>query len=441
MSATEGADPLRVGLAGLGTVGQAVAALLVGDAAEAIARRAGRRIELKRVASRTPKPGVDIGGAAFSTDLGSLVGNDVDVVVELIGGDTTARDLVSSALAAGHCVVTANKALLAACGDELFALAQREDAPLGFEASVAGGIPIISALRTGLAANDIGWIAGIVNGTCNYILTQMAVAGQSFAAALADAQRLGYAEADPTFDVEGIDAAQKLAILAALAFDTDIDIDGVHAEGIRGVDSEDIAYASELGFAIRHLGLARVAGGGLEARVHPALVPNEVLLSKVDDVMNAVMVHGSAVGGTLHVGPGAGGMATASAVVADLIEAARGTLPIPKSASRRLPALGISAVRCPWYLKIPAVDQPGVFAHVAEVLGEHGISIEAVIQRPQDIHPGEAPWVPIVILTDEVAQSVIDDAVKAIERVEGVTGGVTHFRVVNPDALGVQGDA
>ena len=441
MSATEGREPLRVGLAGLGTVGQSVAALLVGDAADGIARRAGRRIELKRVASRTPKPDVDIGGVPFSTDLGSLVSNDVDVVVELIGGDTTARDLVSSALGAGQCVVTANKALLAACGDELFALAQRQGAPLGFEASVAGGIPIINALRTGLAANDIGWIAGIVNGTCNYILTQMAVAGQSFADALADAQRLGYAEADPTFDVEGIDAAQKLAILAALAFDTDIDIDGVHAEGIRGVDSEDIAYADELGFAIRHLGLARVAGDGLEARVHPALVPNEVLLAKVDDVMNAVMVHGSAVGGTLHVGPGAGGMATASAVVADLIEAARGTLPTPMSASRRLPALGIRAVCCPWYLKIPAVDQPGVFAHVAEVLGEHGISIEAVIQRPQDIHPGEAPWVPIVILTDEVAQEVINDAVKAIESVEGVTGSVTHFRVVNPDALAAQGDA
>ena len=441
MSATAGAGPLRVGLAGLGTVGQSVASLLVGDAAEGIARRAGRRIELKRVASRTPKPDVDIGAAPFSTDLGSLVGNDVDVVVELIGGDTTARDLVASALGAGQGVVTANKALLAACGDELFALAQRQGAPLGFEASVAGGIPIINVLRAGLAANDIGWIAGIVNGTCNYILTQMAVAGQGFADALADAQRLGYAEADPTFDVEGIDAAQKLAILAALAFDTGIDIDGVHVEGIRGVDSEDIAYADELGFTIRHLGLARVADGGLEARVHPALVPNEVLLAKVDDVMNAVMVHGSAVGGTLHVGPGAGGMATASAVVADLIEAARGTLPIPKPASRRLPALGIRAVRCPWYLKIPAVDQPGVFAHVAEVLGEHGISIEGVIQRPQDIHPGEAPWVPIVILTDEVAEDVIDDAVKAIERVEGVTAGVTHFRVVHPDALDMQGDA
>lgn len=437
----EGAPPLRVGLAGLGTVGQSVAALLVGDAAEGIAARAGRRIELKRVASRTPKPEVDIGGAPFATDLDSLLADDVDVVVELIGGDTTARELVSSALEAGKCVVTANKALLAACGDELFARAQRQGAPLGFEASVAGGIPIINALRTGLAANDIGWLAGIVNGTCNYILTQMAVAGQDFADALADAQRLGYAEADPTFDVEGIDAAQKLAILAALAFDTDIDIDGVHAEGIRGVDSEDIAYASELGFAIRHLGIARAADGGLEARVHPALVPHEVLLSKVDDVMNAVMVHGSAVGGTLHVGPGAGGMATASAVVADLIEAARGTLPIPKSASRHLPALGISSVRCPWYLKIPAEDQPGVLAHMAEVLGEHGISIEAVIQRPQAIRPGEAPWVPIVILTDEVAQDVIDDALKTIEKVEGVTGEVTHFRVVNPDALRAQGDA
>ena len=433
MSADAGA-PLRVGLAGLGTVGKSVAELLVGDG-NGVAARAGRRIELARVASRTPKPEVDLGGASFETSLDSLLSPDVDVVVEVIGGDEPARSLVGGAIDAGIGVVTANKALLADCGDELFERAQARGVPLGFEASVAGGIPIINALRTGLAANEIEWIAGIVNGTSNYILTAMATEGRDFADALAEAQRLGYAEADPTFDVEGIDAAQKLAILAALAFDTRVDAEGVFTEGIRHVASEDIAYAAELGYAVRHLGIARAHAGGLEARVHPALVPDELLVSKVAGVMNAVMVQGSAVGATLHVGPGAGGMATASAIVADLIEVARGTLPRPRTPSRDLARLGLSAVSCPWYLKIPAVDEPGVFAHVAEVLSGHGISIEAVIQRTQAIRVAEKPWVPIVILTDEVMQPVVDEVLAAIESLDRVVDGVTAIRVANLDAL------
>ena len=426
--------PLRVGLAGLGTVGGTVAKLL-SENARLIERRAGRPVALTRVASRTPKPGIDLGQATFDTDVRSLDADDVDVVVELIGGDTAAREIVASAIGAGRHVVTANKALLAAHGEEIFATANRRGVSVGYEASVAGGIPIVNALRTGLAANRIDAIAGIVNGTSNYILTAMEEEGQDFATALADAQRLGYAEADPTFDVEGIDAAQKLAVLAALAFDTTIDFDGVHVEGISGIDIEDIRYARELGFSIKHLGLARLHSDGIEARVHPALVPESVLIGKVSGVMNAVMAHGNAVGPTLYVGPGAGGMPTASAVVADLVELARGTLPVPRPAKKRLPSLGLEGVRCPHYLKIPAIDQPGVFAEVADVLSRHEVSIEAVIQRPQAIRSGAEPWVPIIILTNEATEAVARTFVAELGRLSGVTGEIARVRVADLSAM------
>ena len=421
---------MRVGLAGLGTVGGTVARLLLDNAA-LFERRAGRRLELTRVASRTPKPDVDLGPAAFDTDLGTLDADDVDVVVELIGGETAAKDIVATAIGAGRQVVTANKALLAAHGEEIFGSASRRGVSVGFEASVAGGIPIVNALRTGLAANRIDAIAGIVNGTSNYILTAMEEEGQDFATALAEAQRLGYAEADPTFDVEGIDAAQKLAVLAALAFDATIDFDGVHVEGITGIDIEDIRYARELGFSIKHLGLARLHDDGIEARVHPALVPESVLISKVSGVMNAVMTHGDAVGPTLYVGPGAGGMPTASAVVADLVELARGTLPVPRPAKRRLPGLGVERVACAHYLKIPAIDQPGVFAEVADVLSRHEVSIEAVIQRPQAIRTGAEPWVPIIIVTDEASEATVRDCVSELGNLGGVTGEIARIRVAD----------
>ena len=426
--------PLRVGLAGLGTVGGTVARLLL-DNAVLFERRAGRRLDLTRVASRTPKPEVDLGQASFDTDLGSLDADDVDVVVELIGGVTAAKHLVAGAIDAGRHVVTANKALLAAHGEALFESASRHGVSVGFEASVAGGIPIVNALRTGLSANRIDAIAGIVNGTSNYILTAMEDAGVDFATALAEAQRLGYAEADPTFDVQGIDAAQKLAILAALAFDTTIDLDGVHVEGISGIDIEDIRYARELGFSIKHLGIARLHDDGIEARVHPTLVPESVLISKVSDVMNAVMTHGDAVGPTLYVGPGAGGMPTASAVVADLVELARGTLPVPGPAKRRLPSLGIEGVDCAHYLKIPAIDQPGVFAEVADVLSRHEVSIEAVIQRPQAIRSGAEPWVPIIIVTDDAPETVARECVAELGRLSGVTGEIARIRVADLAAM------
>ena len=426
--------PLRVGLAGLGTVGGSVVRLLLDNAA-LFERRAGRRLDLVRVASRTPKPEVHIGAATFDTALASLDADDVDVVVELIGGVSAAKDVVATAIGAGRHVVTANKALLAAHGEEIFTSASRRGVSVGFEASVAGGIPIVNALRTGLAANRIDAIAGIVNGTSNYILTAMEEEGQDFAAALAEAQRLGYAEADPTFDVEGIDAAQKLAILAALAFDASIDFDGVRVEGISGIDIEDIRYARELGFSIKHLGIARLHDDGIEARVHPALVPDSVLISKVSGVMNAVMAHGDAVGPTLHVGPGAGGMPTASAVVADLVELARGTLPVPRPAGRRLPCLGIEGVDCAHYLKIPAIDQPGVFAEVADVLSRHEVSIEAVIQRPQAIRSGAEPWVPIIIVTDDVSEAVLRDCVSELANLAGVTGEIARIRVADLSAM------
>ena len=420
--------PLRVGLAGLGTVGGAVVKLLR-DNAPLIERRAGRRVALTRVASRTPKPGIDLGQATFDVDLGSLTADDVDVVVELIGGNTAAREVVATAIGARRHVVTANKALLAEHGEEIFAAANRRGVSVGFEASVAGGIPIVNALRTGLAANRVDAIAGVVNGTSNYILTAMEEQGQDFATALADAQRLGYAEADPSFDVEGIDAAQKLAILAGLAFDASIDFDAVHIEGISGIDIEDIRYARELGFSIKHLGLARLHADGIEARVHPALVPESLLIAKVSGVMNAVMTNGNAVGATLYVGPGAGGMATASAVVADLVELARGSLPVPQPAKRRLPGLGVEGVSCPHYLKIPAIDQPGVFAEVADVLSRHKVSIEAVIQRPQAIRSGAEPWVPIIILTDEAPEAVARAFVSDLGGLSGVTGEIARIRV------------
>ena len=426
--------PLRVGLAGLGTVGGTVAKLL-SENAGLIERRAGRPVALTRVASRTPKPGIDLGDATFDTDVRSLDADDVDVVVELIGGDTAAREIVASAIGAGRHVVTANKALLAAHGEEIFATANRRGVSVGYEASVAGGIPIVNALRTGLAANRIDAIAGIVNGTSNYILTAMEEEGQDFATALADAQRLGYAEADPTFDVEGIDAAQKLAVLAALAFDATIDFDGVHVEGISGIDIEDIRYARELGFSIKHLGLARLHADGIEARVHPALVPESVLIGKVSGVMNAVMAHGNAVGPTLYVGPGAGGMPTASAVVADLVELARDTLPVPRPAKRRLASLGLEGVACPHYLKIPAIDQPGVFAEVADVLSRHEVSIEAVIQRPQAIRSGAEPWVPIIILTNEATEAVARAFVSELGGLSGVTGEIARIRVADLSAM------
>ena len=432
--------PLRIGLAGLGTVGRGVVCLLRRDA-EALAAAAGRKLQLTRVASRTPRPEVDLAGASFSTDLATLTAaNDVDVVVETMGGEDAAKVLFSAAVTANKHVVTANKALIALHGNELMRDARRAGVFVGIEAAVAGGIPIINALLRGLAANRIEWLAGIINGTSNYVLTAMSEEGQEFATALAEAQRLGYAEADPTFDVEGIDAAHKLAILAGLAFGTTFDVGSVHVEGISNVDAEDVAYARELGYRIKPLGIARRTGAGVECRVHPCLTPESALIGKVDGVMNAVQVKGHAVGSTLYVGPGAGAGPTASAVVADLIDLARGGAgwsaalpaagaPVSSSAPAASP---MDDVSCAHYLNVPAEDQPGVFAHVAQTLSAHGISIEGVIQQPQAIRGASgAKWVPIVILTNVVTEGDAERAVADIERLAGVTGKVRRIRVAD----------
>ncbi len=424
-------QPLRIGVCGLGTVGQGVLELLDRNAS-AIARQAGRPIEVVRIASRTPKPHVS-GAVPFSTDVADVVADPrVDVVVELIGGVDAAERLFRACIEARKHFVTANKALLSMRGATLLALARRAEISVGFEAAVAGGIPIIKALREGLAGNSIQWIAGIINGTSNYILTAMS-RGDSFAEALADAQALGYAEADPRFDVEGIDAAHKLSILAALAFGVRLDPGAVFTEGIGRIEVEDIDYAAALGYRIKHLGIARRADSGIEMRVHPTLIPERRLLAKVDGVMNAVVINSDAVGSSLYYGPGAGALPTASAVLADLIDIARGNA-VDVLDDTGLEILPITDVKTAYYLRIPAVDQPGVLAKVAQILSTHGISIEAVIQREQAIRStGDVPWVPVIILTHRVLERAMNAAVAAIQALDEVVNPITRIRVETLD--------
>ena len=425
-------NPLRIGIAGLGTVAGGVVKLLR-DEADRLARQAGRPLRLVRVASRTPKPGIDLGSAAFSTDLDALHQADVDVVVELIGGEERALALVGAALQRGQHVVTANKAIIACHGNELLAQAQRQGVGLGFEAAVAGGIPVLGALRSGLAANRVRMLAGIVNGTSNYILTAMAEQGASFAEALARAQELGFAEADPTFDVEGIDAAHKLTILAALAFDTEFQHAQVYTEGISRITSEDLEYAKELGYRIKHLAIAQRTAAGCEVRVHPTLVAQSSLLAGVDGVMNAVWVEGDATGPTLHYGAGAGALPTASAVVADLIAIARGDRFDWRVGGEPQAVLPIEQTHSACYLRIPSLDAPGVFAEVATILGQHGISIEGAIQREAAVRAegDSASWVPIVILTAPVAESAMNSALALVQRMPEVVGQITRIRVAH----------
>jgi homoserine dehydrogenase len=423
-------SPLAVGIAGLGTVARGVLKLLLGRAEE-IARHAGRPIVVTRVASRTPRPEVDLGGAVFSTTLADLTRHgDVDVVVELIGGETAALGLVRDCFSRGVSVVTANKALLATHGNSLLEQArQQPGVAFAFEAAVAGSIPIINALTRSLVANEIQWLVGIINGTSNYILTAMAERGAGFDEALAEAQRLGYAEADPTFDVEGIDAAHKLTILTALAFDARLDFDRVYTEGITAISADDIGYADELGYRIRHLGIARRTPDGVESRVHPTLIPKNNMLAHVNGVMNAVLVMGDASGPTLHCGAGAGGLPTASSVVADLVAVARGDAVAARTGGRRAQVLDMEQVVSAFYLRIPCRDQPGVFARVATVLSEHDISIEAAIQRESAIRGTDEPWVPIVIVTHKVREQVVNKAIAAIKALDAVVGDITRIRV------------
>jgi homoserine dehydrogenase len=424
--------PLNVALAGLGTVGAGVLQLLRQNA-DLVAARAGRPIAVTAVSARdrSRDRGVSLAGLRWFDDPVALARDpSVDVIVEAIGGASgPARALVQAALAAGKPVVTANKALLAEHGSELAVAAEEAGVALAFEAAVAGGIPVIKALREGLAANRISRVAGILNGTCNYILTVMRERGREFAEVLAEAQRLGYAEADPSFDVDGIDAAHKLAILAALAFGRPVAFGAVHVEGIRHVSALDIAFASELGYRIKLLGLARWTEAGVEARVHPCMVPQSSPLARVDGVFNAVVAEGDFVGRVMLEGRGAGAGPTASAVVADLIDIARGRVtPVWGAHSGALsnaPSVPMLAHVGAYYLRLMVVDRPGVIADVTAALRDAGISLESMLQRGRS--PGEA--VPVVLVTHETREAAMRDALARIAAMDAVLEDPALIRI------------
>jgi homoserine dehydrogenase len=415
--------PLCVGLAGLGTVGAGVLTLLRANA-DIVSARAGRPVAVTAVSARdrTRDRGVPLSGLRWYDDPVALAHDPaIDVVVEVMGGsDGPALSLVRAALAAGKPVVTANKALLAVHGAELAAAAETSGAALAFEAAVAGGIPVIKALREGLSGNRISRVVGILNGTCNYILTDMRERGREFADVLAEAQKLGYAEADPSFDVDGIDAAHKLAILAALAFGRPVAFDAVHVEGIRGISALDIAFAGDLGYRIKLLGIARQSEAGIDARVHPCMVPAAAPIALVDGVFNAVVAEGDFVGRVMLQGRGAGAGPTASAVVADLIDLARArTTPVWGAASGALsakPSVPIEAhVGC-YYLRLMVVDRPGVIADVTAALRDAGVSLESMLQRGRS--PGEA--VPVVLVTHETSEAAMRSALDRIGALDAV---------------------
>ncbi|OZI19503.1 homoserine dehydrogenase [Bordetella genomosp. 9] len=429
-------NPMKVGLLGLGVVGGGTFTVLSRNAEE-IARRAGRRIEVSHIAVRDAAKAVSRVGdaAAITTDPYQVVRNpEIEIVVELIGGDTLARELVLEAIAQGKHVVTANKALLAKHGNEIFAAASARGVMVAFEAAVAGGIPIIKAIREGLTANRIEWVAGIINGTTNFILSEMRTRGQPFAEVLAEAQRLGYAEADPTFDIEGVDAAHKLTLLASLAFGVPVQFDKAYVEGISALAQEDIAHAERLGYRIKLLGMTRRRPDGIELRVHPALIPSERLLANVEGPMNAVLVRGDAVGPTLYYGQGAGEEPTASAVVADLVDVTRlhtadpgnrvPHLAFQPDAMADTPILSIDQVSTSYYLRLRVDDQPGVLADIARVLAEHKISIGSMIQQPS--HIGGAD---IIFLTHQAVEGAVNTAIGRIEGLPFVRSRVTRIRM------------
>jgi homoserine dehydrogenase len=429
---------INIGICGLGTVAQGLLTLLA-EADEVLEARVGGTIKVVHVATRTAKPNVDLLGAYESRDVFDVARNpDVDILVELIGGTTVAHDLVREALNQGKHVVTANKALLADYGDELFDLAQAQGKALYFEAAVAGGIPIIEAVRASLAANQITALAGIINGTGNFILTEMAAKGREFADVLEEAQRLGYAEADPSFDVDGTDAAQKLVLLASLAFGARIDAHAPFKQGVDSVSPLDLEYALELGYRIKHLGIAKREGDSLQLRVHPTLIPTTNALAQVDGVLNAVMINASGVGELLLVGPGAGSRPTASAVSADIVAISRAmasngqpqinALGVPVENLADITISNIADVSSAWYLRLEADDKPGVMASITQRLSDHGIGIESLIQKPKS---AKLSRVPVIILTDEASTHSVVEAVAAIEALATVEGSVTSLRVEN----------
>ncbi|WP_301100834.1 homoserine dehydrogenase [Propionivibrio sp.] len=430
--------PINVGLLGIGTVGGGTFTVLRRNAEE-IARRAGRPIQITVVADKNLELARKVtGGACRLTDDAFAVVADpeIDIVIELIGGYGIAKELVFKAIENGKHVVTANKALLATHGNEIFAAAQSKGVMVAFEAAVAGGIPIIKALREGLTANRIEWIAGIINGTTNFILSEMRDKGLPFATVLKEAQRLGYAEADPSFDVEGIDAAHKLTIMSAIAFGNSMSFDKAHIEGISKLDAADIKYAEQLGYRIKLLGITKRTAEGVELRVHPTLIPAKRLIANVEGAMNAVLVKGDAVGPTLYYGKGAGAEPTASAVIADLVDVTRMHTADPEhrvphlafqpNAMLDLPILPLSEVVTSYYLRLRVEDKPGVLADITRILADQQISIDAMVQREPD--EGEEQT-DIIMLTHQTREKNVDAAIEKIEALAVVKGKLTRLRL------------
>ncbi|MES2772111.1 MAG: homoserine dehydrogenase [Pseudomonadota bacterium] len=431
-------NPINVGLIGIGTVGGGTFAVLKRNAEE-IARRAGRPIQITLVADKNLALAQQVtGGACPLTDDAFALVDDpaIDIVVELIGGCTVAKALVLKAIANGKHVVTANKALLALHGNEIFAAAQQQGVMVAFEAAVAGGIPIIKALREGLTANRIEWIAGIINGTTNFILSEMRDKGLPFATVLKEAQALGYAEADPTFDIEGIDAAHKLSIMSAIAFGSPMSFEQAYVEGISQLAAQDIQYAEQLGYRIKLLGITRRTAEGVELRVHPTLIPAKRLIANVEGAMNAVLVKGDAVGATLYYGKGAGAEPTASAVIADLVDVTRMHTADPEhrvphlafqpAAMLNLAILPLAEIVTSYYLRLRVEDKPGVLADITRILADQDISIDAMIQRA----PAEGEkQTDIIILTHQTREKNVDAAIVKIEALAAVSGKLVRLRL------------
>jgi homoserine dehydrogenase len=430
--------PINVGLLGIGTVGGGTFNVLARNEAE-ITRRAGRPIRITKVADKNLELArqVTAGRAQVTDDAFAVVSDpEIDIVIELIGGYGIAKELVLKAIANGKHVVTANKALLAVHGNEIFAAAHKKGVMVAFEAAVAGGIPIIKALREGLTANRIQWIAGIINGTTNFILSEMRDKGLAFDVVLKEAQRLGYAEADPTFDIEGVDAAHKITILSALAFGIPMQFDKAHIEGISQLDADDIKYAEQLGYRIKLLGITRRRPDGVELRVHPTLIPAKRLIANVEGAMNAVLVQGDAVGATLYYGKGAGAEPTASAVIADLVDVTRmhtadsehrvPHLAFQPGAVEDTPILPLSEVETSYYLRLRVEDKPGVLADITRILADQQISIDAMIQR----EPAEGEsQTDIIMLTHVTREKNVDAAIAKIEALPVVKKQVIRLRM------------
>lgn len=425
-------DTLNIGVCGVGTVGLATMDILMLQA-EVLEARSGKSMKLVHVGARREHLDHDYGDARVSRDVMALAEDpEIDVLVELIGGTSAAYDLIKRAIQQGKHIVTANKALIAEHGNELIALAEALGVQIRFEAAVAGGIPIIKALRESMAGNEVTEVAGIINGTGNFILTEMSTKGRAFDAVLAEAQSLGYAEADPTYDIDGTDAAHKLVILASLAFGVPLDIGSPFKQGIDSLTPEDLDYAAEMGYRIKHLGIARQQAAGIEVRVHPTLIPENKQLATVDGVLNAVMVTGSAVGELVLVGPGAGGPATASSVCADLVDIARS--PLGSGPALGLPAASLTAkaliasddIASEWYVRLTVADRPGVMSNITQTLADRDISIESLVQKAPLSGQIE---VPIVLLTHQTPGSVISGAIEEITGLPDVQSDYALLRV------------